>query len=345
MPQRIAFIGAGSVGSVVGGLLSKSGHDVTLVDQWPEHVDAIKRNGLRLSGSVGEQVSPVKALHLHELQSVQNPFDTVFVTVKSYDTEWAATMMLRYATPDAPFISLQNCINDDRLAGVAGRQRTLGCVTTISTGLYEPGHAMRTDSLDSGVFKTGELDGSDTIRVREIVALLSDAGTSHFTSELFAERWAKLATNCALNALVGISGYGTVEMIRDAQCRRMGARAAGEAVRVAHATGHNVLPIMGVSADEFASASEGRGLEELEQKMLAYADRTQNTGIASFGQDILKGRRTEIDYLNGYVADLGRQAGVPTPVCDALVKLVNSQPAGKFKPDASLIEPLYDQLF
>jgi 2-dehydropantoate 2-reductase len=84
--MRIAIIGAGAIGSVVGGMLTKAGRDVTLVDQWPEHVEAMRGRGLRLSGTCGEHVIPVKALHVHELQSVTTPFDAVFVAVKSYDT-------------------------------------------------------------------------------------------------------------------------------------------------------------------------------------------------------------------------------------------------------------------
>ena len=94
--MRIGIIGAGAVGSVVGGLLTRAGYDVTLIDQWPEHVEAMKQRGLRLSGSCGDHVIPVKALHVHEAQSIGEPFDTVFIAVKSYDTEWATSLGLAY---------------------------------------------------------------------------------------------------------------------------------------------------------------------------------------------------------------------------------------------------------
>src|SRR5262249_18115996 len=87
MGQRIGIIGAGAIGCVVGGMLSRAGRDVTLIDQWPDHVETIKRHGLRLSGTCGEHVIPVKALHLHEAQGLGAPFDLAFIAVKSYDTE------------------------------------------------------------------------------------------------------------------------------------------------------------------------------------------------------------------------------------------------------------------
>ena len=94
MGTRIGIIGVGAIGSVVGGLLTKAGHDVTLIDQWPDHVEAMKKVGLRLSGTCGEHLIPVRALQLCELQSVAEPFDAVFIAVKSYDTEWAVALGL-----------------------------------------------------------------------------------------------------------------------------------------------------------------------------------------------------------------------------------------------------------
>ena len=153
---RIGIMGAGAIGCVVGGLLARAGHDVTLVDAWPEHVAQIKAAGLRLSGSCGEHLVPVRALHLHELQGETEPFDAVFVAVKAYDTEWAAALAAAYLRrPDGVVVDFQNGINDERVAAVAGRARTLGCVITISAGLYEPGHAIRTDRAAVG-FRIGE---------------------------------------------------------------------------------------------------------------------------------------------------------------------------------------------
>src|SRR5436853_7137273 len=96
MATRIGIIGAGAIGSVVGGMLTRAGHDVTLIDQWPDHIEAIKRHGLRLSGTCGEHLVPVKAMHIHETQGLRDPFDVIFISVKSYDTEWATALATVY---------------------------------------------------------------------------------------------------------------------------------------------------------------------------------------------------------------------------------------------------------
>src|SRR5688500_15171592 len=134
--MRIGILGAGAIGSIVGGLLTKAGHDVTLIDQWPDHVEAMKRVGLRLSGSCGEHVIAVKALHLHEAQSVDEPFSAVFLAMKSYDTEWATHVALGLlgrgrGGSQGIVVDFQNGINDERVAAIAGASHTLGCVILI----------------------------------------------------------------------------------------------------------------------------------------------------------------------------------------------------------------------
>src|SRR2546426_7642024 len=120
--MRIGIVGAGAIGSVVGGLLTKAGHDVTLIDQWPEHVEAMRRHGLRLSGTCGEHVVKVTACHLHEAQAIEEPFDAVFVAVKSYDTEGAPAPAGRHLREPAGGVGgFQNRLNDERVAGGAGR--------------------------------------------------------------------------------------------------------------------------------------------------------------------------------------------------------------------------------
>src|SRR6202171_4144272 len=161
MISRIAVVGAGAIGSVVGGMLPRAGHDVTLIDQWPAHVTAMQTHWLRLSGTCGDHLVPVKAVHLCDAQAIAEPFDAIFLAVKGYDTEWATQFAIRLLRqPDGGIVDFQNGINDERGPAPAARERTLGCVIVIGAGLYEPGHAMRTDTGKIG-FKIGELDGRD----------------------------------------------------------------------------------------------------------------------------------------------------------------------------------------
>ena len=343
MATRIGIVGAGGIGAVVGGMLARAGHDVTLVDQWPEHVEAMKRGGLWITGVMGEHVVRVKALHIHELQGVAEPFDVVFVAVKSYDTDWAALLMLPHLAPDGVMLSVQNGINDERIAAVAGRERTAGCVVAIGAAVYEPGVAVCTNVEPVG-FKIGELDGADTPRIADLARMMGDVGPSEATTHLWVERWSKLAGNCMGNALTALAGYTYAEALRRPETRRIQIQVAAECVRVAGAAGHALGAVWGIPAGPLLKAAEGRAVEEVETAMLALADRIGGTARASFLQDVMKGRRTEIEYLNGYVAGQGRKLGVPTPFNDAVVEAVRRFPVGRLTPDAKNIEPLIGML-
>ena len=337
--MRIGIIGAGAIGCVVGGLLTKAGHDVTLVDQWPEHIETMKQRGLRLSGTCGEHTIPVKALHIHELQGVATPFEAVFVSVKSYDTEWAAQMALAYLKqPDGVVVDFQNGVNDERVASVVGKARCLGCVITIGAGMYEPGHAMRTDSGSVG-FKIGEHDGRDTPRAQALARVLNDVAGTKVTTNLWGERWSKLAVNCMANPLAGLSGLGSAEVRTAPIPRRIAIHVAAEVIQVGRAAGYEVEPIYGIDARRFVDAAQGKGWDAVEADMAASV-KFLTGGRPSMLQDVMKGRRTEIDYLNGYVSQQGKRLGVATPVNDAVVAAVRQHGVGTLKPDPKNLEPL-----
>ena len=337
--MRIGIIGAGAIGSIVGGLLTKAGHDVTLVDQWPEHVETLKAKGLRLSGTCGEHTILVRALHIHEAQAIQEPFEVVFIAVKSYDTEWATALGLTYLKqPDGVVVVFQNGINDERVAAIAGKERTLGCVITIGAGMYEAGHAVRTDAGQLG-FKIGELDGRDTERARGLVRILNNVAPARLTTNLWGERWSKLTVNCMGNPLAGLSGLGSAEVRSQPLPRRIAIQIAAEVITVGRAYGYEVEPIFGIEAQRFVDAAEGRGLAEVEANMAAGA-KFLSGGRPSLLQDVLKGRRTEVDYLNGYVSEQGRKVGVKTPFNDAIVELFHRHGVGTLRPDPKNLDPL-----
>lgn len=337
--MRIGILGAGAIGSVVGGLLTKAGHDVTLIDQWPAHVEAMKSHGLRLSGTCGEHVVPVRALHLYEAQAIQQPFEAVFLAVKGYDTDWATLFAVRFLkTPDGVIVDFQNGMNDERVAALAGRERTLGCVITIGAGLYEPGHAQRTDTNTVG-FKIGELDGSDTQRARQLVEIVSDVAPARFTSNLFGERWSKMAVNCMANPLAGLSGYGSGAIRTEPIPRRIAIQIAAEVIQVGSAAGYEVEPIFGIATERLVKAARGEGREQVEAE-LAKGASSLAAGRPSLLQDVMRRRRTEIDELNGYVVAEGKRLGVPTPFNEAVVHEVHRHGVGMLEPDPKNLDPL-----
>jgi len=332
-------MGAGGIGSVVGGLLSEGGHDVTLIDQWWEHIEKIKADGLTVETRWKEHLTHPKAIHIHELQHETVPFDAAFIAVKSYDTEWATTLMLKYVDPDhGVFVDFQNGINDEKMANIAGVERSLGCIITIGAGMFEPGHVVRSDANDIG-FKIGEHDGSDTARAQELIGVMRDVAGTKLTTNMWGDRWSKLAVNCMANPIAGLSGLGSSEVRTDPVASRIAIQMAAEVVSVALALGHTVEPISGIDPSRFIEAAKGINAEELQTDMATGAEAVAG-GRPSFLQDVMKHRRTEIEFLSGYVSEKGREAGVKTPFCDAIVETVLSHGVGKLEPKPENLAPL-----
>jgi len=349
MAKKLAFMGAGAVGSYVGGHLSRAGHDVTLIDPWPDHIETIKANGLHLEGTQGEYLVHPRALHLHEVQSLfKDPVDIAFVCTKSYDTVWATTMISQYLVPGGFIVSLQNSINEERIASVVGWGRVVGCIaSSISVNAYAPGHVTRTVQPGGPgytVFRIGEVHGRITPRVAELAEMLTAIDSAKATPNLWGERWTKLVVNSSGNGVSAITGLGGKDMARNPATRRLSIQLAGEAIAVGQALGFNLESIRGVTPDVMRAAAQGdrEAFEQVEANTLKGIDRMTEEGRPSTGQDIMKGRRTEIDFLNGLVADKGDEAGIPTPTHRALVQVVKDVEKGVVQPDPSLVNRVFE---
>ena len=341
MSKRIGILGAGAVGSYIGAFLTREGHDVTLIDMWGEHVDAMNRAGLRVSGTQGDFSVPVKAVHLTDAQDLKEPFDIAFIAVKSYDTEWAAHFLKRFVSPTGVVVSSQNCMNDRLIASIVGYEREIPCVMSgITVALWEPGYVTRggQPGRERGhdVFRIGELHGQITNRVNELVQMVSCIDGARATTNIWGERWSKLTTNASGNPMQGMTGLGSAGLSEMAAARLIQVHICKESAQVGLAQNIQVEPISGVSAEVWANADQGDVMEELDAKFQSRGG--GQDWKSSMGQDVVKGRRTEVEYMNGHIVEKGRDAGVPTPVNDAIVRVVKEIDAGLAKPDPSNVE-------
>jgi 2-dehydropantoate 2-reductase len=333
---RVAVVGAGAIGGFLGGMMAKDGVDVTLVDQWPEHVEAIRSGGLRLSDTIAQYRAEPVAIHLHELQSVPAPFDVILLSVKAYDTDWAARLAAGYLAPDGVIVVGQNGITDDRVAAIVGAHRTVGCVITIAVALFEPGVVSRTDAYEIGL-KVGELAGPAVDRTNQLAELLGSGARCVVTDDLAGQRWSKLALNCMINAVAGITGYGAGEIRSLPELLPLVTQLACEVIEVGRASGVEVAPIMGIPAQAFVDATATGDFGPVGMQMRS-ASRSTSTHPASMLQDVRKGRRTEIEELNGFVAAQAERLGLSAPLCAALADIVRKAGVGGLRPDRSNLD-------
>ncbi len=223
MGKKIAFVGAGAVGGYAGAHMVQAGEDVTFIDPWPAHVEHMRKHGLRVTHAMKEPefTVPVRALHVTDAQQLakEKPVDIAFVCMKSYDTAWAAMLIRQYLAPDGYVVSLQNCMNEETIAGVVGWGKTLGCIaSSITVNLPEPGLVHRGAAKHGAahtVFRAGEVHGRITPRAEEICRLVAYADSAKVTNNLWGERWSKLVANAMQNGLSACTGLGGGDMLKN----------------------------------------------------------------------------------------------------------------------------------
>jgi 2-dehydropantoate 2-reductase len=344
MQPRIAIVGTGAVGGYAGAHMAQAKEDVIFIDPWPDHVERMRSAGLRISHLTGEEfTTPVRALHLTDVQhlSKERPIDIAFVCMKSYDTAWATQMIAQYLSPNGFVVSLQNCMNEETVAGVVGWGRTLGCIaSSITVDLCEPGHVRRAAGKSRGkghtVFRVGEVHGRITDRAKEVCRLVDYADGALVTTNLWGERWSKLVTNVMGNGLSACTGMISRDMLSNDAIRRFGVRLGSEAIRVGQALGYELEEISHVPPEVIARAGEGdpEATREYDEHRLAEARRPGGGAHRpSMGQDMVKGRRTEIEFLNGLVVRKGEEVGIATPANAALTDIVKRVERGELQAD------------
>jgi 2-dehydropantoate 2-reductase len=336
MAKQLLFIGAGAIGSYLGSFLTRAGHDVTLVDPWAENVDTINQRGIKVTGPHDPFEARPKAVHLNDAQRLPRDFDIAFVAMKVYDTAWATQLALRHLEPEGFVVAAENCWPDPIVAGIAGASRSVGLVMSrIGVALWKAGEVGR--GIESGrgaghdVFRAGEHDGRITPRTKELAEMLSVIDGALATENLWGERWSKLCANAMGNPVQGMSGLGSGEIASSEVGRAITIHIGAESARVGLAQGFKIPKFNGAAVEQWADAGRKETWDALDTMLTPTSTSTRNWR-ASMGQDVTKGRPTEIDYMNGHVIAKGREKGVPTPVSAAVVDVMHEVERGQRKP-------------
>jgi 2-dehydropantoate 2-reductase len=304
VPASVAVLGAGAVGSYYGAKLARSGIDVTLVAR-PIHVDAIERDGLRVIEGGGEWRADVRAV---TDVAAASRADVVLVTVKAPDTAAAAAAIARNMPARARIVSLQNGVDHAERIGTILSNPVYAAVVYVGVQMDGPGRVRHTGRGDLvlGVPRAFGTRGDSEGDLRAIAAMFEAAGIAcPIDADIEAALWTKLALNCAFNAIsaLGNSSYG--RMVGSPSVRGVMEAVVREAVAVACAAG---------------SALDADGLVAATWKLAA----SMPNQFSSTAQDVQRGKASEIDALNGFVALRGAELGVDAPVnrtLHALVKL------------------------
>jgi 2-dehydropantoate 2-reductase len=293
---RIAVVGAGAVGGYFGGMLARAGAPVVMIGR-AAFVEAAKKNGLLLDTLQFKETVRVEAST--ELEAVRGA-DLILFCVKTTDTESTARTLAPLLSSSATVVSLQNGVDNAEKIRAAGID-ALSAVVYVAASVPEPAHVKHAGRGDLVV-------GPRNVRSEQFAALFERAGVAcRISDNIDGDLWTKLIWNCALNAIsaLGRAKYGQIAASEDAF--KVVENVVNEVLAVAAAAR---IQLPGVETPQAGFAG-------------ALKIATQMSGaISSTGQDLMRGKRTEIDSLNGYISRRGAELGVPTPVNHALYALV-----------------------
>jgi 2-dehydropantoate 2-reductase len=318
-----SIIGAGAIGSIVGGHLARAGHHVEYVESNAEHVDAIRHGGLRLTGATETVFHP--AAHLPG--EMQGPLRNVLLAVKARHTIAALQPLAPLLAPDGYVVSLQNGLEEYKIAKLIGEARTIGAFLTFGGFYVAPGEVMYGGP---GSFKIGELDGRDTPRLGALRDAFSAQQPVETTANIFGCLWAKLALGAVYFATALVSA-DVLEIYAQPQYRVVLGGLAGEAVRVAEAAGIRVETCDGFDPKAFRLDAPGTAAEATASwdSQLRYWARYKGARTGVWRDLAVHKRPTEVNEQINVVVEIARTRGVAVPRLEALVRLVRGAEAGQ----------------
>lgn len=336
MIQKIAVMGTGTIGTMMGGFLANAGYDVTMVPQFrPEVAELLCRDGIKVEVDGAVIHVAAKAIYGSNLTREDGPFDLVLLAGKSNDTEQALDLIVPFVSEDCIFCSLQNGINDETIIARVGSEHVIPCVCFAGGQQPAPGYVKTHD----GRFIIGELDGSVTPRLKELEKILSCAKRVIISDNVMLDRWGKLAEICQTVPVPTVSGYPLFASHNEPKVQRVFGHLAAETFAVAKKAGYELRPILNLNCQEWEQMAK-EPTEDCVYKLLNRPDappqpkETSSAGpmelpVDAYTMDIRRGQPLEISHTNGYVINKGRELGVPTPTHQLLVEMIQEIAAGK----------------
>lgn len=325
---RIAFLGTGAQGSSIAADFALAGHDVTFIDQWPAHVEAIRAKGITVNFPARSVNVKVPALHLCEVAEVKGKFDLIFLVVKAYDTTWATHLIRPVLAEDGFVIGLQNGMTHEDIAAVVGRHRTIGAVIEIASNMWVPGEVNRQNDHDESWFALGALDPDQQHRVEGVADILRSTGRVEVMEDIRSAKWMKLVVNAAELIPSAIIDTALNDAARIPEMLEIMRAAGYEAIHAALADGATIMPIIGMQP--VMSNDPERYVDEIFAEVLRTFSR-EDTLTTSL-QDWRKGRRAEVQEVNGWVVDILRAHGRDAPVNRRIVEVAFEIEAGRARP-------------
>ncbi len=319
--MRIAVLGAGSLGTIVGAYLAAGGMDVELIDAYKAHVDTLNQIGAKVVGTTEFQAK-VKAI-IPEHKS--GKYDLVLLLTKQLYNDSVLKELLPFLRDDSVVCSLQNGIPEKNVASIVGEERVIAGSVEFGATFIEPGVSSLTTEytqFKKYAFQIGELNGEVTERIQRIKSVLDLVGGTHISDNLVGTKWSKLLINNAFSGLSAALNGAYGDILDNEISIVCAVHIADETIKIGHANGVKFAKMGGFDIESL----ELRRENDIPERIQTFRVVMEPSRLlrASMLQDLEKKRKTEIDYINGVVPKMAEGTGISTPFNDLVVAQVKS---------------------
>lgn len=319
--MRIAVLGSGAMGTVLGAFLVRNGCEVDFIDTYQAHIDALNQNGAHVIGTVDFTV-PVHAITPEQMDGI---YDVVFLFTKQTANPSVLPGLLPHLDESSTVCTLQNGVPEPYIAAYIGEHRTIGGAVLWGATFAAPGVSELTQNLDNldHYFDIGEINGTITPRIEKVKEILDHMGPTRISTNLMASRWGKLINNACMSGMSAACGCTFGEVLANPKARACLSYLGHEVKACCEAEGYE-MPALVFGYSPETLALRNQSMYDANQQLFWDMYQVALPGKASMLQDLEKGRATEVSMINGYVADVGRKHGIATPFNDTVVNIVQN---------------------
>lgn len=324
--MRAAIYGAGSLGTILGAFISKKGGQIDLINHNEKHVEALRRNGAHVTGTM-DFVQKVNALTDKEMTGL---YDIIFLMTKQQGNIGTVSFLKDFLAEDGVIVTLQNGLPEPQIAEIVGERRVLGCTVAWGATMTGPGVCELTSSPDSLTFSLSSIYKERGYHFEDVKALLEMMGPVEVDENFIGTRWSKLLINASFSGMSAVLGCTFGEAAKDKESRRIVQKLIKECIDVCAASDIRIEPIQGkdvVKLLDYHNAFK----KAISFFIIPIAIRKHARLKASMLQDIERNKKTEVDSINGAVCAQERKVGVPTPCNDKVVEIIHRIENGELK--------------
>lgn len=322
--MRSAIYGAGSLGTILGAFITKNGGKIELINRNKAHVAALQQKGAQVVGTMEFN----QAVTAYTPEEMSGTYDIIFLMTKQQQNPEVVAYLKGFLAEDGVIVTLQNGIPELQIGEIVGEDHVLGCTVAWGATMLGPGVCELTSAPDSLTFSLGSLSSKPNHLFEEVKSLLELMGPVEVDANFIGTRWSKLLINASFSGMSAVLGCTFGEAAGNKASRKYVQALIKECIDVCATAGIRIEPVQGKDIVKLLDY-HGPVKKAISFFIIPIAIRKHARLKASMLQDIEKGKKTEVDAINGVVCAFGRKVGFPTPINDKVVEIIHKIEEGR----------------